>query len=169
MAWFYRVAVIALLVSATAAAQGRLPLNRGPKIHAQIERLSKMPPAQRERALSKLPPQRKAIVQDRLDRYNELSPKQREKLRNEYESFQQLPPERQEQLRRSFRQLNELPEDRRKPVRQEIVRLRGLSPDERKTRIESDRFKSKFSEEERHLLGNLAEFIPSPEPESDGK
>ena len=147
-----------------AASLGAFQMNR-PRAHAQIERLSKMPPAQRDRALSKLPPNRKAMLEDRLERYNRMTPKQRERLKNDYEMFQKLSPEKQDEVRRSFRQLTEMPEDRRKQVRQELHRLRSMTADERKTRMDSEKFKSRFSDDERDLLANLSALAPAADAE----
>src|SRR5215510_4986690 len=85
---------------------GRLP---GP---AAIERFSQMDPAEREKVLEKLPPERRKAVEDRFNRYNSMSPEQKEQVRENYLRFQKLAPEDQDRARKAFRRFNGMPEDR---------------------------------------------------------
>src|SRR4030088_3092757 len=94
----------------------------GPGVGA-FERLSKMPPAQRQQVLEKLSPERKARVESRLEEYNNLPPAEKQRLHEQYESFQQLPPEKQDAVRKLYQKFNVLPEERRATVRQEFQQL----------------------------------------------
>jgi Protein of unknown function (DUF3106). len=126
-----------------------------------FERLSKMPPAQRQHVLEKLPPERKAKVESRLEEYNNLPPAEKQRLHEQVESFHQLPPEKQDAVRRLFQRFNNLPEERRGTVRQEFQDLRRMSPEDRRARINSDEFRNKFTQNEQHLLDNLAKAMPN--------
>src|SRR3954471_4764240 len=53
-----------------AASRGTAPQRPGPGAAKVLERLSKMPPAQRERVMEKLPPERRDRVQRQLEEYN---------------------------------------------------------------------------------------------------
>lgn len=159
---FLNVALIALVVlTQMASAQGRRAMPRpGAKPGAILERLNRMTPEERQRALDRLPPERRARVQERLDRLNAMPPAARERLREQYDEFQKLPPEKQETVRRAFRDLNQLPEDRRPALRREIVRLRNMPAERRAFRMESERFRSLYSESERQLIRDLSEAAP---------
>jgi len=151
-----------LLLAGMASAQARKP-SRAALGRMNLERLNRMPAEDRQRLLEKLPPERKAVVEKRLQHYNSLPPETKERLHQEYEYFQQLPPEKQMRVRELFRSFKDLPEDRRGPVRGAYQRLRALPPDERKRRLESEQFRSRFSPSEYELLRNLSGLL-SPVP-----
>jgi uncharacterized protein DUF3106 len=149
--------VAALLILAGGVSAQRPGKRVGPPpANGLIERLNSMSPEQRKRALDRLPPERRERVQRRLDNYNALSPEAKERLREEYQQFQKLPVERQDSIRRSFRQLVALPQDRKPVVRREVVRLRQLTPEDRASKMDSDDFRSRFSESERQIIRDLA-------------
>ena len=158
----FLIALAMLLLMAEACfGQPRHPPPRGgrmgpPPPNGMMERLSSMTPEQRQQALDRLPADRREKVKRRLENFEALPPEEKKRLREQYQEFQKLPPERQDEIRRSFRQFSELPEDRRRPVRHELMRLRQLSPEERSARVESETFRSQFSESERQLLQDLA-------------
>lgn len=161
-------AVAALLLSTgTLCAQPRRPMPRpAPKTGAVIERLNRMTPEERQRALDRLPANRRARVEERLNRLNSLTPEQRERLRGQYEEFQKLAPEKQEAARRAFRDLNQLPMDRKRAVRRAVMRVRNMTPQERNSTIESDTFRSRFSDSERQIVRDLAETPPPAAPDT---
>src|SRR5665213_201625 len=51
----------------------------------ELERFSKMSPQDREKALSKLPPQRRAAFEQRLARYESLTPEQQQRVNHRVE------------------------------------------------------------------------------------
>jgi hypothetical protein len=98
----------------------------------ELERFQKMSPADREKELAKLPPQRRQQLEQRLERFEKLSPEQRQKLLQRLQTLHDLPPERANALRQELQKLNSLP------------------PADRKGRLNSD--SEKFSPEELKLL-----------------
>lgn len=134
----------------------------GPMGAKALERLSKMPPAQRERVMSRLPEERRQRLQRQLEQYNNMTPDQRERLHRQVEAFQQLPPERQDAARKAFRRYNNLPPARQDMVRDELQTLRGMSPEERRARMDSDEFRGKFKRHEQKVLEELADIVPQP-------
>ena len=117
-----------------------------------VEKLSRMTPAQRQRALSKLPPERRDKIEKELDDYNHLSQRERQQLFDRYRNFQELPPQKQEAMRRAFRRLGAVPEDRRVILREEVQRMAGLPDADRRARFNSDEFRNKYSPQEQQLL-----------------
>src|SRR5579863_2017152 len=69
------------------------PNGRGPQESPakQLERFQQMSPQDREKALAKLPPARRAKVEEQLQRLDSMPPAQREKLLKREEAFQNLP------------------------------------------------------------------------------
>jgi hypothetical protein len=99
-----------------------------------LERFLKMTPEEREKALSRLPPERRAVIEQRLQRYENLTPEQKERMNQRLDSFQSLRPAR------------------RIAVRQELQRLRQMSFAERRKTLNSEEERQKFSPEEYQLL-----------------
>lgn len=147
-----------MLLSGGGAVAQRHPGKRigPPPANGMIERLNNMTPEQRKRALDRLPPERREKVQRRLENFNALPQEEKDRLREQYREFQKLPVERQDAIRRSFRQLTELPQERRPMVRREVMRLRQLTPEERTSRMDTNNFRSRFSDSERQIIQDLA-------------
>jgi flagellar motor switch protein FliG len=118
-----------------------------------------MPPEQRERMLRRLPPERRAAVEERMDRLNNLPPDAKKRLRKEFDHFQQLSEENQETVRKNFRLFNELPKERRPEVRRELNDLRRMSAAERQTRFSSEEFRHKFEPNEQGILETLSGLL----------
>src|SRR5436190_18557983 len=89
-----------LLFCGSAIAQPKRPPVRPGKMGAppngMIERLNRMTPEQRQRALDRLPPERREKVERRLENFNALPPEEKDRLRQQYQAFQKLPPEKQD-------------------------------------------------------------------------
>ena len=75
------------------------------------------------------------------------------------ETWEHLTPDQKGQARQVFGRLQQLPPDRRRVVGSAIRGLRVMPPEQRQQVIESDRFKSTFSADERDLL-NQASRLP---------
>ncbi|MEJ7607787.1 MAG: DUF3106 domain-containing protein, partial [Bryobacteraceae bacterium] len=98
--------MLAAIVPAEAQPRRLDARREGPPPHTLLERLNNMSPEQRERMLRKLPPERRSILERRLENYNRTSPEVKRRLGAEYDNFRQLAPEKQEKARRLFRGLN---------------------------------------------------------------
>lgn len=101
-----------------------------------VQRFLQMSPEDQERALSKLTPERRQQMEQRLNRLRQLPPEQLQRLRDLYPAFTSLRPAR------------------RQAVRQEIELLRRLRPAERKNRLDGD--EGDFSPEEMDILRQVA-------------
>jgi hypothetical protein len=158
--WALTVLLAAMPLASEAFAQRtrqRLP-GRPPR--NAIERLARMTPEQRRRALRKLPPKRRQQLEQRLEKYKRLSPEQRRQLGGQYDSFRRLPPNKQEEARKLFRRFQRLPQDRRTLVRQELRNLRRLSEADHRARMNGDEFRNRFTHSERQLLEDLLDLGP---------
>jgi hypothetical protein len=127
-----------------------------------VDNWSRMTPEEREKALSRLPPERRKKIEEQLNQYNHLSPDQRRDLRSRYAGFNQLSPEKQDQARRVYRQFNRLPPDRQGPVQSEFENLRSMPEAERNARLNSDEFRNKYTAGEQGILRNFSGLITPP-------
>jgi hypothetical protein len=116
------------------------PSGKPPKVNSaqELDRFAKMSPKERDKELSKLPPQRRAAFEQRLENYQKLTPEQQDKVRQRVEEMESLPKERQNAVRR------------------EIQRLRALPFQQRKKAVMSEEFRQRFSPDEQRLV--LAPF-----------
>jgi hypothetical protein len=128
------------------------------------QRLMRMTPEQRERALEKLPPQQQAQIRQRLERLDNLPPQQRERVIQQYQEFQSLSPEKQNLVTRQIQAINHLPDDRGPVVRAELQRLRRMPENEREARMASEEFKGKFTPAEQQMLSDISANLPQPTP-----
>jgi hypothetical protein len=101
-----------------------------------LERFLQMSPADQERALSRLAPERRQQVEERLRKLQQLPPDQMQRLQDVYPAFQNLRPVRQQ------------------AVRAEIQELRKTRPAFRKERLNDDA--RDFSPEEMDILRRVA-------------
>src|ERR1700681_2449476 len=99
-----------------------------------VQRLLNMTPEEREKALARLPPERRAQIEQRLNRLAQLPPEQLAELQRRYQAFQSLPRDRQD------------------AVRLELQSLRALPPRLRQRRLASPGFQREYSPEEQRLL-----------------
>jgi exonuclease VII large subunit len=117
-----------------------------------------LPPAEQERQLQndpafrRLSPEKQQQLRQRLEHFSGLPPQQQLRMLNRMETWEHLTPEQKQQARQIFGQLRQLPPDRQRQVTTAVRDLRAMPPDQRERVIESDRFKSMFSDQERDLM-----------------
>jgi hypothetical protein len=132
-----------------------------------------LPPDQQEKLLEndpnfkKLPPERQAALKERLRKFNNLSPEQQERVRQRMDWLASLKPEQRQQLREANHELQGLPQNRQVMVHTALRHLRQMGPQERAQVMNSDRFKSTFSDQERGILTKLSAINP-PEGGANG-
>ena len=152
--WTIAALSVWLVVPHAVAAQ------KAPKAQTQketpVERWIRMPPAERQRALAKLPPERRRLIQERIRQYQQLSPEERQMLRQRYDRFSELPADKQNQARALFRQFRALPEDRRRAMQRELQQLRSMPEADREKRMASEDFRNRFAPSEKLMLQDLA-------------
>lgn len=125
-----------------------------------IDRWNLMAPAERQRELRKLPPERRKQIQQRLEQYNKLPKAERDRLRERYEQFSSLTPAKQELVRRQMRRFGEVPAERRRVLSRELTRLRKASDEDRRARINSEEFRSRYTLQEQQLMQDISENLP---------
>jgi Protein of unknown function (DUF3106) len=129
-----------------------------------------LPMDQQEKALEndpnfkKLAPDRQNALRERLRKFNSLPPDQRDQAFKRMDFWAGLSKQQQQQLRDANQKLQALPEDRRVAVHRALRHLRQMNPQQRDQIMQSDRFKSTFSDQEQGILKELASINP---PEGD--
>ena len=123
-----------------------------------------------EPGFKKLPADRQAALRERLQKFNSLPPDKRDQALQRMEFLAKLTPQQRQQLRDANQQLKGLPPERQVAVHTALRHLRQMPPAERQQVIQSDRFRSTFSDQEQKLISQLAEMSPgggaaqSPQP-----
>ena len=109
----------------------------------------------------KLPPEQQNALRERLKKFNGLPPEKRAQALQRMEFLAKLTPQQRQQLRDANQQLKVLPPERQVAVHTALRHLRQMPPSERQQVIQSDRFRSTFSDQEQKLISQLAEMSPS--------
>jgi len=113
-----------------------------------------------EPSFKKLPADRQAALRERLKKFNSLTPDKREQALQRMEFLSKLTSQQRQELRSANEQLKGLPPDRQVAVHTALRHLRQMPPAERQQVIQSDRFRSTFSDQEQKLISQLVELNP---------
>ena len=113
-----------------------------------------------EPGFKKLAPDRQAALRERLKKFNSLPPDKRAQALQRMEFLSKLTSQQRQELRSANEQLKGLPPDRQVAVHTALRHLRQMPPAERQQVIQSDRFRSTFSDQEQKLISQLAELNP---------
>jgi hypothetical protein len=150
------------------AAQGRHGGAASGSIHRSqdvdktpIDDFERMSPEQQQKALAKLPPERRKKVLEQLARLRNLPPEQRAALRQTYNRLSEFPVERQQQLRKSLQKFGSQPADRQQAMREELKQLSEQSPEERATRFNSPEFRHAFNRGEQQMVRDMTDLFPA--------
>lgn len=147
---------------APALRPGRAPRMTNPA--TIVQRLMRMTPEQRERAIEKLPPDRQTQLRERLAQFDSLPKPEQERRLQLGQIFASLPLDKQEVVRRQIQAFNQLPDDRRREVASAFQRLRRLRESEREVRMAAPAFRNRFTPSEQQMLADLSQNLPPPAP-----
>ncbi len=155
--------------------QGRPPaqMQRPHQGHAGdwLRRYQSLSPADRERMLQndpgfrRLPPERQQMLRQRLEHFSSLPPDQQQRVINRMETWEHLTPGQKAEARDVFGRMRQLPADRQRMVRSAVRDLSAMPYDQRMRVIDSPRFKSMFSPEERDIMRGAAGLPLAPPPD----
>ena len=126
-------------------------------------------PDQQEKALEsdpkfkKLPADRQAALKERLRNFNALPPEQRQRAIQRLNYMAALSPDQRQQLRDANKTLETLPQDRKVMVHTALRHLRKMDPQQREETMQSERFRSTFSDQEQGILKQLSAINPPSE------
>jgi uncharacterized protein DUF3106 len=133
-----------------------------------LRRYKDLPPDQQEKALAndpdfqRLSPEHQERLRQRLRTFNTLPPEQQRRILERMETWEHLTPDQKDKARNLFHRIRQLAPERRRAVMKAVRQLRSMPPEQRQPTIDSQNFKSSFSDEERDLLGDIAELPLAP-------
>jgi hypothetical protein len=127
-----------------------------------VDRLLRMPPQQRERAIEKLPPQQQANIRKRLENFDKQTEAQKQRQLEHLDEFWTLPPDKQKLVRDQMNAFKALPEARREEVKRAYVRLSRETPEGRDTILARPQFRNRFTPAELQMLTVLPQYWPAP-------
>ena len=139
---------------------------KGPRHGDWLRKYKDLPPDQQMKALEadpnfkKLPPERQEALRQRLAKFNSLPPEQREKIVKRMRRFENLTPAQREQARELAKRYRDIPPERRQKMRAAMHDLAQMSPDDRNKALDSDQYRSDFSDNEREIMRGMAEIRP---------
>ena len=121
-----------------------------------LERLLKLSPEQRKKALDALPPARRAQIEQKLNDYKKLTPEQRAKALDRYKKMQRLAPAKQQQVRASLQKFAELPPARKALVDRQMNLMKNLPDSDRRALMNSEEFRNKFTPSEQQMIEDIS-------------
>jgi hypothetical protein len=127
-----------------------------------IDRLLRMTPEQRERAIEKFPPQQQANFRKRFENFDKQTEAQRQRTLQHLDEFWSLPQDKQKLVRDQINAFRALPVDRRLAVVQAYQMLSRMTPEERSERLARPQFRSRFTPGELQILSVLPQYYPVP-------
>ncbi len=133
-----------------------------------LRRYKDLPPDQQRQALQndpdfqKLPPQRQTQLLQRLQHFSSLPAQQQERILSRMETWEHLTGDQKQQAKALFQQIQQLPPPRRRMLSKAVRGMRDLTPQQREDLINSDQYKSMFSDHERELLSGAARLPLAP-------
>lgn len=104
----------------------------------------------------KLTPDRQTALKDRLRKFNTLSPEQRDRALQRMQVMAKLTPEQRKEIRDANQQLQALPQQRRVLVHASLRKLRNMPADQRQQELQSEQFRSTFSDQEQNIIRQLS-------------
>lgn len=128
--------------------------NRGLPLNQQLQQLQSDP------AFRHLAPQEQDQMRQRLQRFNSLTPEQQDRMLDRMEVREHLPPEQRREEYELAQRYRGLPSGRQQAVKGALNELTPLSPQERQQRLSSPEFRSRFTDNEREIIGQALEIRP---------
>ena len=141
----------------------------GNRLGEWLQSKKDLSPEQQEKALEsdpkfkKLPPDRQAALKERLRNFNSLPPEQRQRALQRLNYMAALSPDQRQQLRDANKTLEALPPDRKVMVHTALRHLRKMDPQQREETMQSEQFRSTFSDQEQGILKQLSAINPAQE------
>jgi len=115
-----------------------------------------MTPADREKEIQKLPPDRQEKVRQQLQRYDQLPAERKALLQRLWD----LPQGRRQQVRQSMQDFQTQPPERKRVMWQQLQKVHEMEPGEREVYFDSPEFKSQYSKDEQEIMKNMSEILP---------
>jgi hypothetical protein len=129
--------------------------NRNLPLNQQLQQLQSDP------AFRRLAPQQQEQMRQRLQRFNSLTPEQQDRVLDRMEVREHLAPEQRREENELAQRYRGLPGSRQQAVKNALNELNALPPQERQQRLSSPEFRSRFTDNEREIIGQALEMRPN--------
>ena len=133
-----------------------------------LRKYKDLPPDQQQKALEndpqfrKLPPDRQILLQQQLRRFSSLPPEKQKVILKRMETWEHLTEAQKKAAKTVFAKIRQLPVGRRTMMLSAIRDLRRMDPPQREQALESDAYRSRFSNQERDLLKGVLQLPLAP-------
>lgn len=121
-----------------------------------LDRWAAMSPAQRDEMMSRMKPERRQNLQERLAHWQSLPEPQKERVR----AFFALPPDQKRIVREHAEWMKTLPQPRRQAIRHQLQVFEQMSPEARQAELDSPSFTRRFDPVEREQLRKMVSTMP---------
>lgn len=115
---------------------------------------------QSDPTFKRLPAPRQAALLESLRKFNSLPPAEKKRELRNMKYWESLTPDQRKQIKEAHQHMQTLPAERKTMVRHELRTLLHMSSGARQQELQSDKFKSTFSDQEQTILKNLSDINP---------
>ncbi len=126
----------------------------------KIVQLAHMSPEERNAALAKLPPEKRAQLEQRLENYSKRTPEQQARDLSQLNRLESLPPEKQALARESLAEFLNAPGPRHVVIANEMTHMSAMTEEQRLNYMSKPAFRAKYSAQEIDLMNNLHGIVP---------
>ena len=126
-----------------------------------IDDFMRMSPEERQKALDRLPPDRRKKVEEQLRRFNSLPEDEQRRLKTLVGRLHSLPPERQEAVRKAANEFMKSPPERRQAMQEQLRQMAGMTQPEREAQLKSPEVRHAFSKGEQGIMRDMSELLPA--------
>jgi hypothetical protein len=137
-----------------------------------LRKYKNMPADQQQKALEsdpdfrRLPADRQQKLRQQLQHFNTLPPQKQDRVLQRMEIWEHLTPAQKQQSRLLHARIRQLPPDRRNHVIDGIHDLQQMPPEQRKQYVDSEQFRSSYSDQERSILKGVLDLPLRPAPKA---
>jgi Protein of unknown function (DUF3106) len=139
-----------------------------------LRKYKNMPPEQQQKALEndpdfrRLPAERQQKLRQSLQHFTTLPPQKQDRILQRMEIWEHLTPTQRQQARSVYARIRQLPPDRRNHLIEGIHNLQQMDPQQRKQYVDSDQFRTSYTDQERNILKGVLDLPlrPASKPET---
>lgn len=125
-----------------------------------LMRLLQMSPDEREAALSRLPPDRRKQIEEKLENFSKRPAEQQARVLDQQKRLTALPPERQAVARQALTEYQAIDGPRKVVIAAQLARLNAMTPEQRAVLMNRPAFRGRFSDTEIQMMNNLIGIVP---------
>jgi hypothetical protein len=125
-----------------------------------LMRFLQMSPEEREAALSRLPPERRRKIEQKLENFSKRPAAQKARVLDQRQRLMALPREKQAVAREALSQFRAIDRPRRLVIAAQLRRLGNMTEEQRAAVMSRPAFRARFSDAEIQMMNNLIGIVP---------